>query len=48
MGNQNMDIDWGKHVYTSRLMAAEIEFFCKGYRKESHKREDNKLKRIWR
>jgi hypothetical protein len=26
--------------------AETIEFFCKDYRRESHEREDNKLKRI--
>jgi hypothetical protein len=46
MWSRNIDMDLGKHVHTSRLMAAEIEFLCKGYRRESHERKDSKLKRI--
>jgi hypothetical protein len=48
MWSRNMDMDLGKCVRTSRLMAAEIEFSCKGYRRESHEREGSNLKRIWR
>jgi hypothetical protein len=41
MWSRNMDRDKVKHVHTSRLMAAAIQFICKGYRRESHKRENN-------
>lgn len=41
-----MDMDLGKYIHTSRLMAAEIRFFSKEYTRESQKRESYKSNRI--